>query len=96
MITNIIIILELLFIILYNLGVIKPFYGVEEVVEETKEEEPDVVYFQQQMYNVEKYRERMAKMKEEAKEDEDGLYDVASSITLEQLGYYTGTEASDE
>ena len=44
---------------------------------------------QQQLYNVEKYKERMQKMREE---DADGLFEEEKAITLEELGFFTGVE----
>lgn len=57
----------------------------------TSEDEMVVSLKQQQMYNVEKYKERMRKMREE--EDEDGLFEEKKTVTLEDLGYFTGVES---
>ena len=59
----------------------------------TEEEDAIVALKQQQMYNVEKYKERMRMMREE--QDEDGLYEEKKAITLEELGYFTGVEANE-
>lgn len=53
------------------------------------DEDTVIAIKQQQLYNVEKYKERMQKMREE---DADGLFEEEKAITLEELGFFTGVE----
>lgn len=57
------------------------------------EEDTIVSLKQQQLYNIEKYKQRMQKMHDEA--DEDGLVEENRSVTIEELGYFTGVEENE-
>lgn len=86
--------------IVKNLLELYEYFKLSTITEEVEdsyptqyqEEETDnvVAIKQQQLYNVERYRERMKKLRES--EDEDGLYEEYKAVTLEELGYFTGVE----
>lgn len=83
-----------------TVGEVLSLVGVYEEYKKEKERSKDellanvdddtvIAIKQQQLYNVEKYKERMQKMREE---DADGLFEEEKAITLEELGFFTGVE----
>lgn len=103
---NIIITMFLILILLNQTLVLIKLFGLHftinfnfgknktEAVEVLDEEQADILS-KQSMYNVERFKKRMEKMRAEQNADDDGLFDIEYIPTPEDLGYFTGSEISE-